>query len=223
MILCYFEEEKPMILHFLFTLGIIVEAITGAMAAGRKKVDCFGVIIIACVAALGGGTVRDILLDTYPLIWVKQPFFLLIAAASATLTIILAPSILRVMRVFLILDALGLATFVVIGTQKAMTNNFPISICVISGMLTGICGGMLRDILCNDIPLVLRKEIYALIALMGALLYWTLSFLNVNHWIAVTLSIIGIFSIRVYAIVHHVEMPIFDYSASLKKSAQSKK
>lgn len=211
-----------MILTLLFTLGIIVEAITGAIAAGRKKVDCFGVIIIACVAALGGGTIRDVVLNTYPLIWVKHPFYLLITALAATITIIFAPSIIRIMRVFLILDALGLAAFAVIGTQKAMTQGFPISICVISGMLTGICGGMLRDILCNDIPLVLRKEIYAVVALLGAIFYWTLSYMAVHHAITITLSIILIFSVRVYAIIYHVEMPIFDYSASLRKSARKR-
>lgn len=212
-----------MILIALFTLGITVEAITGAMAAGRKKVDCFGVLIIACVTALGGGTVRDILLNSYPLIWIEHPSYLLISAAAATITIVFAPSVLRIMRIFLILDALGLATFAVLGTQKAMTLGLPTSICVISGMVTGISGGVLRDILCNDIPLVLRKEIYALVALLGSLFYWTLSALNAPHALVVTTSLVFMFALRVYAIIHHVEMPIFDYSDPSKKHIQKEK
>ena len=212
-----------MILSLLFILGITVEAITGAIAAGRKKVDCFGVILIACAAALGGGTVRDIMLNTYPLIWVSHPYFLLIAALAATLTMLFAPSIIRLMKLFLILDALGLATFAIIGTQKAISLSFPIGICVISGMLTGICGGMLRDILCNDIPLVLHKEIYAIIALIGSLLYWTLTFIGLPHYLTVTASIAVIFIIRVYAIIHHIEMPLFDYSAAIPTDKKTQK
>lgn len=206
-----------MILMMLFTLGITVEAITGAMAAGRKKVDCFGVLIIACVTALGGGTVRDILLDSFPLIWVEHPIFLFIASSAAIITIILAPSILRIMRIFLVLDALGLATFAILGTQKAMTLGHPFGICIVSGMITGISGGMLRDILCNDIPLVLRKEIYALVALLGSVYYWTLSLYDVPHSFVVVSSLILMFAFRVYAIINHVEMPIFDYSDPTKK------
>lgn len=206
-----------MILTALFTLGITVEAITGAMAAGRKKVDCFGVLIIACVTALGGGSVRDILLNSHPIIWVEHPTYLIIASLAAIITIVFAPSILRVMRIFLILDALGLATFAVLGTQKAMTLGLPISICIMSGMITGISGGMLRDILCNDIPLVLRKEIYALVALLGSLVYWTLSQFSLPSMLVVMISLIFMFTLRVYAIINHIEMPVFDYSDPSKK------
>ncbi len=212
-----------MVLVALFTLGITVEAITGAMAAGRKKVDCFGVLLIACVTALGGGTMRDILLDSFPLIWIEQPFYLYMAAIAAIITMVLAPSILRIMRIFLILDALGLATFAVLGTQKAMSLGHPMSICIVSGMVTGISGGVLRDILCNDIPLVLRTEIYALVALVGSLYYWTLSMLDLPHNFVIASSLLLMFATRVYAIIHHVTMPIFDYSDPTKKHIQKEK
>jgi uncharacterized membrane protein YeiH len=211
------ERPALMVLKILFTIGIIVEAITGAMAAGRKKVDVFGVLLIACVTALGGGTVRDIIINSHPLIWVSHPFYLIVAAIAAITTIVFAPSILKIMRAFLILDALGLATFVILGTQKAIDLKLPLSICLISGMLTGISGGMLRDILCNDIPLVLRKEIYALAALIGALFYWCLNAVGLPPTIVVASSLTLIFSIRVYAIINHVEMPVLDYSDPSKK------
>lgn len=206
-----------MLLHFLFILGICVEAMTGAIAAGRKKMDFFGVLVIACITALGGGTVRDMLFNTHPITWVAHPEYLLYTCIFAFLTIFIASSLARIMKVFLILDALGLSTFVIIGTQKALVNGLSPSIAIISGMLTGICGGMLRDILCNDIPLVLRKELYAVIALAGALLYITLAHFQLSNHLTILITMIAIFVTRLFAIFFHIEMPKFDYSASLRK------
>lgn len=206
-----------MLLHYLFIIGICVEAVTGAIAAGRKKMDFFGVMLIACIAALGGGTVRDILFNIYPLTWVAHPEYLLYTSLFAFLTIFIAHSLARVMKIFLILDALGLSAFVIIGTQKVLSHGMPASVAVISGMVTGICGGMLRDILCNDIPLVLRKELYAVIALAGALLFISLDYFGVSNSINVIITLISIFITRLAAIFFHIEIPVFDYSESIKK------
>ena len=203
-------------------LGICVEAVTGALAAGRKKMDFFGVMLIASITALGGGTVRDVLFNTYPLTWVAHPEYLLYTSLCAFLTIFIARSLVKIMKVFLILDALGLSTFVIIGTQKVLDYGMPASIAIISGMLTGICGGMVRDILCNDIPLVLRKELYATIALAGAVLFITLGYFNIPHNINVMLTLISIFIVRLAAIFLHLKIPIFDYSESIKKSRRKK-
>lgn len=206
-----------MLLHYLFIIGICVEAITGALAAGRKKMDFFGVMLIASIAALGGGTVRDTLFNTYPLTWVIHPEYLIYTSLCAFLTIFIAHSLIRIIKIFLILDALGLSTFVIIGTQKALHHGLSPSIAIISGMITGICGGMLRDILCNDIPLVLRKELYAVIALAGALLFITLEYFNIPENINVIITLASIFAARLLAIFFHIEIPIFDYSESIKK------
>lgn len=206
-----------MLLHYLFIMGICVEAITGALAAGRKKMDFFGVMLIATITALGGGTVRDVLFDTYPLTWVTNPEYLLYTSLSAFISIFIAHSLAKIMRLFLILDALGLSTFVIIGTQKALDHGMSPSIAIISGMLTGICGGMLRDILCNDIPLVLRKELYAVIALAGSLLFITLGHFHVPPELNVLIVLVTIFTTRLLAIFFHIQIPIFDYSESLKK------
>ncbi|WP_115711061.1 trimeric intracellular cation channel family protein [Legionella sainthelensi] len=206
-----------MLLHYLFIIGICVEAITGALAAGRKKMDFFGVMLIASIAALGGGTVRDTLFNTYPLTWVIHPEYLIYTSLCAFLTIFIAHSLIRIIKIFLILDALGLSTFVIIGTQKALHHGLSPSIAIISGMITGICGGMLRDILCNDIPLVLRKELYAVIALAGALLFITLEYFNIPENINVIITFATIFTARLLAIFFHIEIPVFDYSESIKK------
>jgi uncharacterized membrane protein YeiH len=201
-----------MLLHILFLMGICVEAVTGAIAAGRKKMDFFGVMMIACIAALGGGTVRDVLFNTHPLTWVAHPEYLIFTTFFAFLTIFIADSLAKIMKIFLILDALGLSAFVILGTQKILAIGLSPSIAVISGMLTGICGGMLRDILCNDIPLVLRKELYAVIALFGALLFITLTHFQVAENISIIVTLVVIFSSRLLAIFFHIEMPKFDYS-----------
>lgn len=206
-----------MVLHYLFIMGICVEAVTGAIAAGRKKMDFFGVILIACLTGLGGGTVRDVVFDTHPLTWVAHPRYLLYTSVCALITIFVAHSLTKIMKVFLVLDALGLSAFVIIGAQKVLSHGMPPSVAVISGMITGICGGMLRDILCNDIPLVLRKELYAMIALAGALLYITLELHHVPRNLNILISLTAIFTARIFAIFFHIEMPKFDYASSLKK------
>lgn len=203
-----------LLLDYLFILGICVEAVTGAIAAGRKQMDIFGVIMIACITALGGGAVRDILFATYPLTWVQNPHYLLLTTGCALLTVLAASSLHRVLKAFLILDALGLATFVILGTEKMLSLGFGTSNAVISGMLTGISGGMLRDILCNDIPLVLRKELYATIALAGAILLTSLHNLGVPHFWVVVIPFFSIFILRLLAIFWHLEAPKFDYGQS---------
>ena len=215
--LLFLKTVECMLLHYLFLLGICVEAITGALAAGRKKMDFFGVMLIACITALGGGTVRDALFNTYPITWVTHPEYLLYTSVCAFLTIFIAHYLVRIMKIFLILDALGLATFVILGTQKVLAHGMPPSVAIISGMLTGICGGMLRDILCNDIPLVLRKELYAVIALSGALLFISLDYFKVPTEINIVVSLIAIFTARLVAIFFHIQIPIFDYAERIKK------
>jgi uncharacterized membrane protein YeiH len=201
-----------MLLHWLFIMGICVEAITGALAAGRKKMDFFGVMLIASITALGGGTVRDVLFNTHPLTWIAHPEYLLYTSLLAILTIFIARPLTKIIKIFLILDALGLATFVIIGTQKSLANGMSAPVAIIGGMLTGICGGMLRDILCNDIPLVLRKELYAIIALAGSLLFICLNYLQVPKTIIIFSVLISMFIARVLAIFLHIQIPIFDYS-----------
>ena len=169
-----------MLLHYIFLLGISVEAISGAIAAGRKRMDFFGVILIGCITGLGGGTVRDIIFDTHPITWVAHPSYLLYTAGFALLTICIPAQLTRVTKLFLVLDGLGLSAFTIIGTQRLLTNGMSEVVAILGGMLTGISGGMLRDILCNDIPLVLRSELYAVIALGGATLYIVLGHIHVT-------------------------------------------
>jgi uncharacterized membrane protein YeiH len=204
-------------LSLLFLIGICVEGISGAMAAGRKSMDLFGVITIACIAAFGGGTVRDILFNTYPLTWVETPSYLIYVAIAALLTPLISKLVTKVYKLFLVFDALGLATFVILGTQRMLDHHMSPSIAILGGLITGIFGGILRDILCNEVPLVLRSELYAMVALLGSMLMVILD----QHQVSSNLSIVGTWtcmaSLRLVAIRYKWRMPIFDLSSKKER------
>lgn len=150
--------------------GIFVFALTGALAANRSDMDIFGHIVLAMLPAIGGGTLRDIMLDV-PVFWLAAPMYIWIAIAAAILIYFFPPRLGRRLSVLEWADALGLALFCVLGTAKAfaLTNNITISVTM--GVITASAGGMMRDIVCNEVPLILRKEIYATAALLGGLSY----------------------------------------------------
>tara|TARA_R110002110_G_scaffold166602_2_gene367364 strand:+ start:128867 stop:129481 length:615 start_codon:yes stop_codon:yes gene_type:complete len=202
-------------IHYLFLIGITVEAMTGALAAGRKNMDMMGAIMIGVVTGLGGGAVRDLLLDRHPLSWIDNPRFVVITATAAFLTIIFSHWLRKLSRIFLILDALGLATFSVVGTKIGIDMHLSPVIIAVVAMINGACGGMLRDILCNDVPLVLRKELYAIVALFASVLYMTINYFYPD-WVGTEIfTIASAFILRLCAIYWHLELPKFHYDHSI--------
>jgi uncharacterized membrane protein YeiH len=199
-------------LHILYIIAITAEAMTAALSAGRRSMDWVGVIIIACVTALGGGTLRNIILGHYPMTWISHPEYLLITAGGAILAALLASVMKKMKTLFLWLDALGLVVFTIIGCRLAMELNHSLLIVLLSGIITGCGGGVLRDILCNDIPLLFRKEIYATASLITGLIYTGVIELGLSiHWASIIAAGIG-FIIRLLAIRYKWQMPKFVYN-----------
>ncbi|QIB52178.1 trimeric intracellular cation channel family protein [Pseudomonas sp. OIL-1] len=190
--------------------GVAVFAITGALMAGRKSMDLLGVLVIAIITALGGGTLRDVILDRHPVVWIRDDSYILVAIAAALGTVVWVRLTRPIHETgLLVADAFGLAVFTVIGTQVAMATEVPLSAAVIMGVMTGVAGGVLRDIICNEIPLIFHKEIYATASILGALLYTTLAPLKLPPGLDVALAMSSVLLIRLAAIRWQLQLPRF--------------
>ncbi len=197
------------LLYWLDFFGIVVFALSGALMAGRYKLDPFGVVVLASVTAIGGGTIRDVILQT-PVFWVVSPYYLYIILVTALLTIIIVREPKRIPKRFLLIaDAFGLALFAVLGTEKALSLGVPVSVAVVMGTITGVAGGMIRDVLCNVIPMILRKEIYALAAMLGGSLFAVFIWLGFAETVATILAVLGALTLRLAAIYWQVSLPAF--------------
>lgn len=204
-----------MLLDVIFFVGLVVIAMTGALSAGRERMDIFGVIVISFMTALGGGAARDIALGHYPLSFVANPEYVLIVIISAVVTVLLAPLIKHFNQsfrtIFLVLDGLGLILFAIIGTQIALDMGHGFTVAAISAILTGAFGGVLRDILCNRIPLIFQQELYAMVALLSAAIYVGLLHWGVSQNLVVMITLIVGFIVRLLAIYFKWGFPVFDY------------
>jgi uncharacterized membrane protein YeiH len=203
-------------LHVIFVVAIAAEAMTAALAAGRRRMDWFGVCVLAVVTALGGGTMRDALLGHYPLSWVADPNLLLIACAAALVTIGLARFMETLRWPFLVLDALGLVVFTIIGCDIALEMSQPPVIVIVAGMITGIAGGILRDVLCNDIPLVFSSQLYATVSIVTGAIYYLGVVAGFPQEAVTVLAIVIGFTLRVLALVFNWSMPKFVYDKELR-------
>ncbi|BAO00050.1 hypothetical protein HHS_00800 [Candidatus Pantoea carbekii] len=173
--------------------------------------DLFGVVIVASVTAVGGGSVRDILLGHYPLSWIQHPIYILIVIIAAVATTFIAPLMHCLRNVFLMLDALGLVVFSIIGTQVALSAGHASIIATIAAVITGVFGGVLRDMFCNQIPLVFQKELYAGIAFIVGWCYILLSSTSLSHQTIVIITLLFGFCARLLVLRFGLCLPIFNY------------
>jgi uncharacterized membrane protein YeiH len=195
-------------IYVLDLLGVAIFAITGAITAGQKKMDIFGVIVVATVTAVGGGTTRDLVLGMRPF-WVSDPLYIVVCLFAGLGTFVYVYFAKPPLRALLIGDAFGLAIFTIIGCQKAIQADVSVIIIIVMGIMTGVTGGMIRDVLCGEIPLILRREIYATASLTGGVIFVILNRLGVKEWFVIILSVISVLTVRWVSVHWHLSLPVY--------------
>lgn len=197
------------LLYVLDLLGVAVFAISGALAAGRLELDLLGVLVIASVTAIGGGTLRDLLLNRHPIFWIRDPTYLIVIWGSALATVAVAGGHPPPPRALLLADAFGLALFAISGAQIAEQARLKGVIVVLMGTMTGVAGGVLRDVLTAQVPLILRGEIYATAAIAGVTIYLVAQAVRVPRSWAVGAGLTVVVALRLLSIVWGLHLPVF--------------
>lgn len=208
-------QRYPVLLHLLDLIGVAVFAISGALAAGRRRLDLIGVVVLAAVTAIGGGTIRDVLLDRRPIFWLADPSYLVVIVASAVVTLLYTRWARVPWQTLDVADALGLALFSVAGSQIAERARLPAGACVLLGAVTGAAGGVIRDVLTAQIPMVLQSgSLYATAALAGTSLYVALVRVGLAERPAVIAGMVVVATLRLAAIRWQLTLPSFELRES---------
>lgn len=200
---------NPDSLIFAFDMiGVVACSISGTILAKHKNFDMFGCLLVAMVTAIGGGTVRDVILNRHPLFWmVDMHYLVVISVTSIVFQIFFHPETRHVDGLLKLFDTLGLAAFTLIGIKVASTMGANIAVSLLLGVITIIVGGIIRDMICNEIPLVLQHEIYITPALLGGSLYFILPHFGIQNWLTESLTMLTIFVIRSLAIHYDWRFP----------------
>jgi uncharacterized membrane protein YeiH len=195
-------------LQYAFELtGTFVFAISGALAIREREHDLFGAGFTGFITAIGGGTVRDILLDSYPLVWISDIWFLYSILLGILIAFIFPSFLSRLRKTFFLFDTLGIAFLTVLGVEKALSLGVRPEIAAIMGMFSAVMGGVIRDTLTNEIPILFRKEVYASACLAGAILYLVLNYYGVLRNYNMLISISLIISIRLISMKYKLSLP----------------
>ncbi|WP_276359983.1 trimeric intracellular cation channel family protein [Daejeonella sp. H1SJ63] len=198
--------------YYIDLLGTLVFATSGALAASDKNMyrDIFGVTFTGFVTAVGGGTLRDMILGTRP-VWVADGNYLIAITIGVLIAIFFKYYILKYRRTFFLFDTLGIALYTVVGVQKSLEHDVSPLAAIIMGMFSAVMGGVIRDTLINEIPLIFRKEIYATACLFGAAVFVLLKIFNVDDNINSFISVLAIILIRTLAVKYRYTLPKVDY------------
>ena len=199
------------LLLVVYLVAITAEAMSGALAAGRRNMDIFGVAVIAFVTALGGGTIRDVILGNFPIGWTQHPEYVYLVILAGLATTLLARFMHHMKSVFLMLDAMGLVAFSLIGCNVALQLDYPVVVIIMAGMLTGISGGILRDVLCNQVPVVFCRELYASVSLFVCALFLALRSLGVDTDLNTMVCFVIGSGFRMLALRFSWKLPTFSY------------
>ncbi|MCL4152297.1 UNVERIFIED_CONTAM: hypothetical protein GTU68_045201 [Idotea baltica] len=193
--------------YIIDILGTIAFAISGVLIAINKKMDLFGILIIAFVTAVGGGTLRDLLIGATPVSWMKDISYTYVIITTAVLAIILRGKINYLRTSLFLFDTIGIGLYTVVGIEKGVNAELHPIICIALGTITASFGGVIRDILCNEIPVIFRKEIYATACILGGITYFLLSELPIENDLVFVIAAIVVIVIRLLAVKFKIALP----------------
>jgi uncharacterized membrane protein YeiH len=196
-------------LQLIDILGTFSFAVSGAFFAMEKKLDPFGVLILSFVTAIGGGTLRDIMIGNLPVGWLQDGTATVVIFCAAIGTMFFGQWLKKINATLFLFDALGLGLFTIIGIEKGLDLNLSIGVCIALGTITASFGGVIRDVLLNNVPLVFHKEIYALASIIGGLFYIMLKSSDLNNDAAKIICILLILAIRLLAVKYKLSLPAF--------------
>ena len=188
-------------------LGTIAFAVSGVLVAMDKRLDLFGVLIIAFVTAIGGGTLRDLLIGNTPVTWMRDLTYVTIIPITVLLTIIFSHQLKYLRKSLFLFDTIGIGLYTMLGIEKGLEANLSPVMCIALGAMTASFGGVLRDILCNEIPVIFRKEIYATACILGGTLYFVISQLGVPEQYAYVAGILAVIVMRILAVRFSIRLP----------------
>lgn len=192
---------------YIEILGTISFAISAASHGMKKRLDYFGVLVIAFVTSIGGGTVRDLLIGSLPVAWMRDGVLVTTILVSTIVTIFIRGLQKRFTITLFIFDSIGLGLFTLVGVQKGIAFGFSPGMCIALGTITGCFGGIIRDVLLNNVPLIFRKEIYASAAILGALTFFGFTYIGISRSMSQILSVAIIVAIRIVAVKYHLRLP----------------
>ncbi len=196
----------PTFVQILDFIGTFAFAISGIRLASAKRFDWFGAYVVGFVTAVGGGTLRDILLDVTPG-WMTDPIYLICTGMALVWVALFGRYLIHLNNTFFIFDTIGLALFTVVGVGKSIELGYPFWVAIIMGSMTGAAGGVFRDVFINEIPLIFRKEIYAMACVVGGLFYWACSLLHLDAYICQVSCGVVVFVTRILAVKYKICLP----------------
>lgn len=189
-------------------IGTMVFAMSGVLTAAEKRLDLFGASVIGVVTAVGGGTTRDLLLGITPVTWLSTPVYLYVILAGVVIAIVFRRLLATLRRTLFLFDTIGIGVFTVIGLEKALNLGVHPAVAVMMGMTTAVVGGVIRDTLTNEVPLIFKREIYATACITGALVYLLLRWLGVDSALVQLFTVVVIITVRLLSIHYNWSMPI---------------
>ena len=202
----YDPEFVETLLKVIEFIGTFAFALSGIRLAASKHYDWLGGFICGIAVAIGGGTVRDVMLGVRPF-WMLSPIYIICTFLAQVVVIVCHNYLKRLDNTWFLFDTLGLALFNIAGIQKTLDCGFPFWVAIIMGCITGAMGGVIRDVLLNEEPVIFRKEIYAMACVMGGVAYWGLSCLGVSLYVTVTVAFLVVCIIRFLAVKYHISLP----------------